>query len=195
MVRPVLGSREPQRNGHPRHDSLLVRIREPRLSEGEDIWEMVREAEDLPRRGHRLLPALVQSFASHSLVATHEGRVLGFVGGYRPRPNASSVVIWQISVAPMARRQGLATALLQALVRRQACAGVEYVEAAIPASSIAGRRLFERFARDVDAAVEVVPSGVLPRLSSEPPEPDEIVRVGPIHIEHSTTLEGSHETL
>jgi L-2,4-diaminobutyric acid acetyltransferase len=174
---------------------LLVRVRRPRPSDGNAVWELVRRAESLERGGQHALPPLVQHFADTSLVAEVEGRLVGFVGGYRPPTNRPSLFIWQIDVEPALHRQGLGTALLHALIQCPGCAGVEYLEATVGSSNLAAKRLFEGFARDLDATCELIADSSSNLLESMQHKREDLLRIGPIRIEYAMKLERPHETL
>lgn len=182
-------------NGHPREDALLVRVRRPRPSDGHAVGELARRAESPEPGGQHALPPLVRHFADTSLVAEIEGRLVGFVGGYRPPTNLPSLLIWQIDVEPALHQQGLGTALLHALIQCPACAGVEYVEATVGSSNVAAKRLFEGFARDLDATSELVVDSSSNLLESTQHEREDLLRIGPICIEYAMKLERPHETL
>jgi L-2,4-diaminobutyric acid acetyltransferase len=137
----------------------------------------------------------MQHFADTSLVAEVEGRLVGFVGGYRAPTNRPSLLIWQIDVEPALHRQGLGTALLHALVQRPGCAGVEYLEATVGASNLAAKRLFEGFARDLDATCELIADSSSNLLESMQHKREDLLRIGPIRIEYAMKLERPHETL
>jgi L-2,4-diaminobutyric acid acetyltransferase len=141
------------------------------------------------------LPPLVQHFADTSLVAEVEGRLVGFVGGYRPPTNRPSLFVWQIDVEPALHRQGLGTALLHALIQCPGCAGVEYLEATVGSSNLAARRLFEGFARDLDATCELIADSSSNLLESMQHKREDLLRIGPIRIEYAMKLERPHETL
>jgi L-2,4-diaminobutyric acid acetyltransferase len=137
----------------------------------------------------------VQHFADTSLVAEVEGRLVGFIGGYRPPTNLPSLFIWQIDVEPALHRRGLGTALLHALIQCPGCAGVEYLEATVDSSNQAAKRLFEGFARDLDASCELIADSSSSLLESMQHKGEDLLRIGPIRIEHAMRLERPHETL
>lgn len=191
----TLGSQEPHLNGHAWEESLIVRIRRPRAQEGSAIWNLVRRSESPDPGSRHVLPLLVSHFADTCLVAESDGALIGFVGGYRPPSPPESVRVWQIDVEAAFRRQGLGSALLHALIQCPACAGVEYLEAAVRTADVAMKRLFEGFARDLDTACEVTlgPSGIVPPRSSG--DGEDLVRIGPIHTHETMSPEGFYESL
>jgi L-2,4-diaminobutyric acid acetyltransferase len=182
-------------NGYPREDALLVRVRRPRLSDGDAVWELVRRAESLEPGGRQLLLPLLQRFPDTCLVAEVERRLVGFVGGYRPPTNHLSLFVWQVDVEPALQRQGLGTALLHSLIQCPGCAGVEYLEATVGSSNVAATRLFERLARDLDTTCERIPDSSSNLVESMQHKHEDLLRIGPIRIDHAKKLETPHETL
>ncbi|MBW2508116.1 MAG: GNAT family N-acetyltransferase [Deltaproteobacteria bacterium] len=191
-----MGFEKPHANGRPREDALLVRVRRPRPSDGNAVRALARRAEPLASGVEEALPPLLRHFADTSLVAEVEGHLVGFVGGYRPPTSLPSLLIWQLDIEPALRRQGLGSALLHALIQCPGCAGIECLEATVRSSNLAAKRLFEAFARDLEATCESItdsPSDLLESMRHEPE--DILLRIGPIRIEHAMRLERPHETL
>jgi L-2,4-diaminobutyric acid acetyltransferase len=182
-------------NGRPREDSLLVRIRRPQLSDGNAVWELARRTESVDPGGRHALPALLQHLAETSLVAEVEGRLVGFVGGYRPPTNLPTLFIWQIDVEPTLHGQGLGRGLLHGLIQCPGCDGVEYLEATVGSSNLAAKRLFEGFAGDLNATCELIADSSPRLLESIAHEREDLFRIGPIRIEYAMKLERLHETL
>lgn len=78
-----------------------------------------------------------------SLVALEGPTVVGFVIGFRIPAAPREVFVWQIAVAPEARRRSLGSTLLDELVART---GVEVVEATVTPSNHPSMRLFRSLA-------------------------------------------------
>jgi L-2,4-diaminobutyric acid acetyltransferase len=180
-------------NGHSREEGLAVRIRKPKPEDGSAIWQLVQGSElvgDHPSNAHLLLTS---HFANTCLVAHLADRVVAFVGAYRPPPSHSKTVfVWQIRVDAALRRHGLATALLQTLIRSPGCEGVEYLEAAVGSSNAASKRLFERFARDLDAPCDVM-TGISSKLFSPVEhESQDLMRIGPIDLNNIKDAKRTH---
>jgi len=73
-----------------------------------------------------------------------QGRLVGFISGYRPPRRPDTLFVWQVAVAPEARGQGLALRMLLALVSRVAAEGVRYLETSIAPANQASQALFRR---------------------------------------------------
>ena len=75
------------------------------------------------------------------LVAEQNGAVLGYVGSQMVPPEADMM---NIAVAPEARRQGIAEALIGELISRLSASGVTSLSLEVRASNAAARSLYEK---------------------------------------------------
>ena len=75
------------------------------------------------------------------LVAEQNGAVLGYVGSQMVPPEADMM---NIAVAPEARRQGIAEAMIGELIRRLSASGVTSLSLEVRASNAAARSLYEK---------------------------------------------------
>ena len=170
----------------------MILIRRPRASDADAIWGLQfpdGEARTALRR--ETMPALTSRFADTSLVAESRGDLVAFIGAHRPASTRPSLIVWQIDVAPAVRQRGLGSALLHALIQCPGCSGIEYVEATVHRSNVAGKRLFQSFARDLLTDCELnAGSG----SSSSPRADADLLRIGPIRVENAMKLEKPHET-
>ncbi len=135
--------------------------------------------------------------AHTSLVAWDGEQAVGLVMGYRRPTRPDTLVVRQISVSPPYRRRGIGRAMLVRLRQQLSCAGVWWVEARLPASSHASRRLFQSFA--IAARARYAELDLPPDRSFPPPfEGQILVRVGgdPSLIGHQRRPAGaSHRDL
>jgi len=167
-------------NGHSREEGLAIRIRKPKPEDGPAIWQLLRRSESLEDNTRDAYLLLASHFANTSLVAHLADRVVAFVGAYRPPPNSKTVFVWQIGVDAALRRHGLGNALLRVLIRCPGCEGVEYLEATVGSSNAASKRLFEGFARDIDAPCDLTTGFSSKPVSPLQDENEDLLRIGPI---------------
>jgi L-2,4-diaminobutyric acid acetyltransferase len=80
-------------------------------------------------------------------VAERGGALLGWISAYRPPSSPDQLFVWQVAVDPIARGEGLALKMLDALLARPAMAGAGALTATITESNEASWRLFQAFAR------------------------------------------------
>ena len=80
-------------------------------------------------------------------MSEREGRIVGWISGYRPPSAPERFFVWQVAVAACARGEGLALRMLDALLERPAVKGATALVTTITASNAASWALFEAFAR------------------------------------------------
>ena len=165
-------------------------MRPPGLDDAAAIWALVRESKVLDLNSPYAYLLLCSDFAETCVVAESAGRLVGFVGAYRPPPRPHSVFVWQIVTAREARRSGLGASLLDSLLARRACRGAQFVEATVTPSNEASRALFQGFAqrRGVPLLCEPAFAGEL--FPTADHEEEVRVRIGPLPAK-STHLEES----
>jgi len=86
-------------------------------------------------------------FADSCIVAEREGRLMGWVSGYRLPAAPGDFFVWQVAVAAAARGQGLAGRMVGELLARPQSAGVTHLVTTITDDNRASWALFEGLAR------------------------------------------------
>ena len=141
---------------------------------------MIRDCPPLDTNSGYLYLLLCHHFADTCAVAEQEGRVVGFVSGYRPQNAPDSLFIWQVAVHEVARGQGAAGRMLDHLLNRESCRDVKTIDTTIAPDNRASERLFEKLAERLGADYErsvLFPSTLFP----DPSHDDEVLfRIGPI---------------
>lgn len=93
--------------------------------------------------------------AEHAAV---QGRLVGFVAGYRPPDRPGTLFVWQVAVASDQRGRGVAGTMLDGLVARLLPhSGVRRVETTVTSRNVASDRLFRSFAARWGASVDCRP--------------------------------------
>jgi L-2,4-diaminobutyric acid acetyltransferase len=119
-------------------------VRQPYVDDGAEMWRVARDSVRLDLNTPYAYMLWARDFHATSLVVEAEGRVCGFVTGYRRPEESTTLMIWQIAVDEELRGQGLAGRLLDEVVRRT---GVYTLETTVTADNDASQRLFRAFAR------------------------------------------------
>jgi L-2,4-diaminobutyric acid acetyltransferase len=131
-------------------------------------------------------------FADTSIVAEHDGDLLGFITGYHPPTRPEVLFVWQVAVAPSTQGTGLGSAMLDGLVARVRTDRRGHpvtVEATVAPSNQQSRRLFGAFARRHGVSLTEHA-----RFGAELLDPDRIhedepvLRIGPITTSFSKSL-------
>src|SRR6187431_2111779 len=98
-------------------------LRPPRGTDAIGIRDLVAETGVLDLNSTYAYLLLSTDFAETSIVADVDGRLQGFITGYRPPQRPDVLFVWQVAVAPSAQRGGLAAAMLDAVVDRVRAGG------------------------------------------------------------------------
>lgn len=131
-----------------------VVLREPHIGDGLALHRLVAACPPLDANSVYCNLLQCTHFGGTAIVAERYGALIGSITGYRLPARADTLFVWQVAVAPAARGQGLAARLLGALLERCMPAGVRYLETSVNPENRASRRLFERTAQRLGAALE-----------------------------------------
>lgn len=163
------------------HQSMSdeIRWRHPEVHDGLSIWRLIQKAGTLDLNSTYAYLMVCRDFSKTCIVAERQGRMVGFVTGYRPPLRQDTVFVWQIGVAPEARGRGLASEALDRLLQSRACATVRYLDTNVTPSNEASRALFRGLARRLNAPIEEH-EGFQRSLFPDPShEPERLLRIGP----------------
>lgn len=122
-------------------------MRKPRASDGAQITALIAASPPLDCNSAYCNLLQCTDFAETCVVAECEGRVLGWVSGYRPPSVPDRIFVWQVAVDASARGEGLARRMLDALIARPAVAGARVLTTTITEANAASWALFTAFAR------------------------------------------------
>lgn len=112
------------------------------------------------------------------MVAYIGPELVGFVTGYLCPTEPTTLMVWQVSVSPAARRRRIATAMISGLV--SSTPGVSSLEATVTDDNLASHRLFLALANRWQAPVheEVL---FLASAFPVPHQAERLYRIGPIN--------------
>ncbi len=129
-------------------------LRQPQAQDGADLHALIESCPPLDLNAVYCYLLLCSHFAATSVVAERDGELLGAITGYRPPQQPDTLFIWQVAVSDKARGEGLARRMLNHIVDRQACDGVQFMETTVTGDNRASWALFESFARQREAQIE-----------------------------------------
>ncbi len=156
-----------------------ILLREPVIADGGRIWAIAKDSKVLDANSSYAYLLWCRDFAGTSVVAEIDGELAGFITGYR-RPQApQTLFVWQVAVDHPFRGRGVAVAMLDALLERQARQGISAMETTVSPDNTASIAMFGSVARRRGArmtrselfAPEVFPDGH---------EPEDLYRIAPI---------------
>ena len=165
-------------SGDPTPQSGDPTLRHPGPGDGPVLHRLAEVAGGLDVNTRYAYVLWARDFAATTVVAALGGTDVGCITGYR-RPDApDTLFIWQVAVAPEARRRGLAGTMADWLVAGHVEGGGRFLEATVTPSNTASRRLFTGVGERRGAEVAWSPLFGGDVLGSGH-EPEELVRIGP----------------
>lgn len=131
-----------------------VTYREPTGEDGPAIFNLIAACPPLDQNS--LYANLLQCthFASTCIVAELDGKICGWISGYRMPDDADTFFVWQVAVGEDARGMGVGKTMLLKLLERPALKGVRYLKTTITLDNEASWSLFKSFATSVDAPAD-----------------------------------------
>lgn len=123
-----------------------------------------------------------RDFNETCLVAEEGDQMLGFATAYRPPRHPDVLFVWQIAVAEVARGEGLASRMLDDLVRRGLTAGIQFVEATVTGSNSASQALFKSLARRHNATCKITEGFPADLFETSGHESEDLYRIGPFPV-------------
>lgn len=157
---------------------LTLRTRPLRPDDGPALAAFVRGCGVLDPNSTYAYVLLADRFGDHGVVAEDEGRLLGFVTGFRDPRDPRTLFLWQIGVAAEARGRGVGGALLDAFVALEANRSAEALETTIAEGNAPSEALFRAFARRLGATFTPVGAYASALLDGKPEE--RLVRIAPL---------------
>lgn len=126
-------------------------LRHPRVEDGAAMWQLAKDSGGLDLNSPYCYLLMCTHFAQTCLLAEIDGEPVGFVTAYRPPSHPDTVFVWQIAVAPRARRTGLARRMVNGVLQSPACSSVRFLEATVTESNVASEGLFRSMAEQMGA--------------------------------------------
>lgn len=150
----------------------------PQLADGKKIWELIEEIGTLERNTPYAYVMCAHYFRRTAIVARKEGRLMGFVVGFRPPGQPDTVFVWQVGVSPAARGRGLGRMVLDVLVEAQPLE-VRFMEATVAPDNAPSEALFRSIGKLYGAECRIL-DGFGPELfPGTDHEGERLFRIGP----------------
>ncbi|WP_264183975.1 diaminobutyrate acetyltransferase [Bacillus shivajii] len=143
------------------------------------MWELVKDSTlDLNSPYKYLM--MCEFFSETCIVAKHNDELAGFITAFIPPERKDVIFVWQVGVDASQRGKGIASRMLNDLLKREACNNVRYVEATVTPSNKASQSLFKRLARDHNASCIVTPCFPADVFPGNEHESELTYRIGPL---------------
>ena len=131
-----------------------ITLRRPHDTDGFALNELVARCQPLDTNSVYCNLLQCTDFADTSIAAEHDGKLVGFISGYRPPARPDTLFVWQVAVDSSMRGQGLALKMLMALIERTAAEGVRFLETTISPGNNASEALFAKAFRQLGVEPE-----------------------------------------
>ena len=157
-------------------------LRQPVKEDGTKVYDLIRRAGTLDLNSAYCYLLLCDMFSQTCVVAEEDDRIVGFISGFYRQEQPSTLFVWQAAVDSSMRGRGLASSMLEELLRREHPEPLNYVEATVSPSNTASRRLFQSFADAYQVPVrELDESGYAPAMfpDAQSHEAEPLLRIGP----------------
>ncbi|MRH41753.1 diaminobutyrate acetyltransferase [Aquibacillus halophilus] len=158
-------------------------MRKPLLEDGKKIWRLIKETKVLDLNSAYYYTILCKYFTDTCVVAEENGEIVGFISAFREPTEMRSIFVWQVAVDQSQRGKGLASSLLQGLLKRKECSDINYLDTTISPSNEASKALFQKLANTLKTKMvetEILHPSLFP---NENHELEQTYRIGPFHQE------------
>jgi len=158
--------------------SPAISFRKPNLEDGKDIWSLAKETSELELNSSYSYILWCDKFADSTIVAVKDNEVIGFVQGFIQEDPEPTLFVLQVAVSEEIREQGLATRMIETLMKRT---DAKYLEATVTPSNLASNRLFQSLAVKYHSTYEIrryIEEDYFP--SAEDEEEEKLYRIGPV---------------
>lgn len=134
----------------------LLHLKTPAPEDGLSIHQLIQQCPPLDLNSSYCYMLCCTLWAETSICAwqidahNSEAKLIGFVSALVRPDQCDTLFVWQVAVDTSARGQGLAQQMLQALLKRPACAQIQQIQTTISPSNKASWRLFEALAAQLN---------------------------------------------
>lgn len=165
----------------PSSQTLLdVAFRQPQVTDGAQIWSLVRKTGVLDLNSEYCYLMLSAYFRETCIVAEQSNKVVGYVSAFRMPSRPEVLFIWQVAVDERLRGHGMGTTMLSELLQSDACRNVRSIETTVSPSNTSSSAMFRKFARRVHAQISITEGFPNHLFASKTHEDEKLWRIGPL---------------
>lgn len=133
-------------------------LRMPTRADGPGLHALITRCPPLDGNSVYLYCILCDHHRSTCVVAEGpDSELHAALTAYRLPDQPDTLFVWQVAVDEQARGQGLAGRMLDQVLNRESCRGVQALETTVSPSNAASRKVFEKLAQRHQAWVKVSP--------------------------------------
>ncbi|KAA0022946.1 diaminobutyrate acetyltransferase [Antrihabitans cavernicola] len=124
-----------------------VVLRPPTIADGTQLWQLAKDTKVLDVNSSYSYLLWCRDFSDTSVVAESDGRIVGFVTGFRRQAAPNTLFVWQVAVDESQRGKGVGRAMLDNLLDNLAPQGVSLLETTVSPDNPASIAMFTSLAR------------------------------------------------
>lgn len=128
-------------------------IRKPSSLDGMALNQLVSECPPLDPNSAYCNLLQCHHFNETAAAAFEGEKMVGFISGYILPTAPNTLFVWQIAVHSSARGCGLAGRMLEAILEREALAGVSFIQTTISPGNEASQAVFRKLANKRDTHI------------------------------------------
>ncbi|SMF39294.1 diaminobutyrate acetyltransferase [Alteromonadaceae bacterium Bs31] len=118
----------------------------PSKEDGWAVSQLIEACPPLDRNSAYCNLLQCHHFAETSVAVKLQGELLAFTSGYIVPGRPDTLFIWQVAVSSTARGQGLASKMIDNILKRDCCTSLRFIETTITETNEASWGLFRRIA-------------------------------------------------
>lgn len=154
-------------------------IRKPGLNDGKSIYRLASTSKPLDLNSLYSYFLICTHFDQTSAVTIIDDELIGYVSAYLHPRHKNTLFIWQVAVNPKYRGKGLATNMLNHIIKRTDL-NIKYLEATVTPSNNKSQQLFKKFAEQLEANYDEEEFLGNDLFSEYNHEKENLIKIGPI---------------
>lgn len=159
---------------------LIDLFRAPRAKDGPAVTALIAACPPLDANSAYCNLLQCSHFADTCVLAERDGKLVGWISGYRPPSAPDQFFVWQVAVHPDARGCGLGGRMLKVLLSRPAARGARLVTTTITKENQASWALFQSLAKTLGAPLSKAPHFQRDDHFAGAHETEWLVSIGPL---------------
>lgn len=158
-------------------------LRLPELSDSPDLYALTSRCQPLDLNSRYAYMLVATHFSQTSIVAESEGKIVGYVSGYKLPDRPDTLFVWQVAVAEETRGKKLAQRLLLELLKQPVLHDVTWLQTTVTPSNTASRKLFHRLSKELDSQLVTEPWITKDLFAEDMHEDEHLFHIGPFQIQ------------
>ncbi|WP_181349101.1 diaminobutyrate acetyltransferase [Thalassobacillus sp. CUG 92003] len=154
-------------------------FRKPEKSDGAAIWNLINDIPVLDLNSSYSYLLWCECFSDTSVIVNDGEETVGFISGFIKPSSPNVLFIWQVAVAETERGQGLATRMIDHILKRNDSHHIQYIEATVSPSNKPSTKLFKGYAEKKEVPCQVKNCFSEDDFPGEGHEEENTFRIGP----------------